>query len=327
MNLNLFHHPPSDGSPGNYYWQDKLNGFSSLAGCRFLEWSGWYNFSVGHRLLGHHRFFQHFKKSYLREPRDLPPIQSYILQYRLWHGMKYFVSKVMAVTYSIVTWKDYFLVAEMAAVNRMLVTNWMDILIDFLRDSDEHFDAAFVRAVRLIRERLQTGHAAQRTLNLAVAIDHSKEYYTSHHQHAYHHFESVTHNHTHPTQVFTPPAVIDGAKGKEKDVYSKRQILIYHDLLHEAYGVEPLRIENKNCHPGIASFLHRLHGKPERAWLDELKDYRNGHLYDCQSDGEIDQLLIVLTNMRASLRAAGQSRMVDKIDDKMLMLRKKKKKE
>jgi hypothetical protein len=317
MNLELFHHPTSDGKPGNYHWQDKLNGFSKLGACRFLEWSGWYNFGVGQRLLGHYRLFQHFRKSCARFPNDLPVIERYILQYQAWHGVKYFFAKLMGFIYSVFTWNDFSPAVEMAAVNRMLVTDSRDILYGLLLEADTNIDAAFTKAEGLIRQRLKFRPVAPNSLNVAFGFN---KFDLSIHQH-----ESVTHHHTYPTQVFNPPVVADGAKGKEKGVYSKRQMLIYFDLLHAAYGVERLKIENRNCHYNIARFLHEATGRPQSAWLDELRSYRNRGLYDCQTDGEIDQLLNTLTDMRESLQGAVFNELVKKLDNKKVELLQKKK--
>lgn len=59
MNLSVLH--PVKSPDRDYSMKDKLNRIISPLGCRFLEWSGWYNQDISQRLLGHYRLYQLFK--------------------------------------------------------------------------------------------------------------------------------------------------------------------------------------------------------------------------------------------------------------------------
>ena len=145
VDLTLLH---SEDAPPNANWRmkDKLNGWTSLGPCRFLEWSGWYNYDVAQRLLGHYRLFHHFKADYTKSPHQLAAPNAYILYYRSGHGFKYFLSRVMSLLYSIFE-KGRYPVAEIAAINRQLVNESSGILYDFLTDANKDFTAAFLQAL------------------------------------------------------------------------------------------------------------------------------------------------------------------------------------
>jgi hypothetical protein len=59
MDLSVLHAVKSPDR--DYTMKDKLNGVKNPLGCRFLEWSGWYNQNISQRLLGHYRLYQLFK--------------------------------------------------------------------------------------------------------------------------------------------------------------------------------------------------------------------------------------------------------------------------
>lgn len=59
MDLSVLH--PVKSPARDYTWKDKLNSITSPLGCRFLEWTGWYNQDIAQRLLGHYRLYQLFK--------------------------------------------------------------------------------------------------------------------------------------------------------------------------------------------------------------------------------------------------------------------------
>jgi hypothetical protein len=150
IDLTLLH---SVDAPANANWRmkDKLNGWTRQGRCRFLEWTGWYNYDVAQRLLGHYRLFHHFKADYIKSPHQLAAANAYILHYRAGHGFKYLLSRIMSLLYSFFQGGRY-PVAEIAAINRQLVNESSGILYDFLTDSDKNFAAAFLQAMRRIND-------------------------------------------------------------------------------------------------------------------------------------------------------------------------------
>ena len=269
MNLRLLHH--GDNADRDWRMKDKLNGWSGRLQCRFLEWSGWYNYDIAQRLLGHYRLFQHFKRHNTITGRNFPVIQAYIFQYRAGHGTKYLIARLMSRFYSIFN-KDSYPVVEIAAFNRMLVNEGAGILYEFLERADNDFDQAFLAAV----ERLNT-----------------PELFTAH------------------------PAGKAGIKGREKGVFSKKQILIMFDLLSGPGGLEKIDLTRPNKFDGIAALLHAITGKAKESFLQELNDHRNNGLYAYNTPGERNQLIITLNNLSETFRAAG-FRSIAKLADKKI---------
>src|SRR5688500_10915240 len=103
MDLSVLHAVKSPAR--DYTMKDKLNGITSPLGCRFLEWSGWYNQNISQRLLGHYRLFQLFKaKNKVDTQLSLPLV--YITHYRTLHVIKYALSCITSVLYYTFTLGD-----------------------------------------------------------------------------------------------------------------------------------------------------------------------------------------------------------------------------
>jgi hypothetical protein len=151
MNMRLFH--PEKTSDRKYRMTDKMNGWTKHLPCRFLEWSGWYNLNVSVRLLGHYRLFQHFKKEYSKNVRDINSVKAYIAQYRYSNLFKYFLARLMALPYSILTWRIYHPRSEVKSLNRQLVDERSIILQDFLASAHTNFELALATAVHRIRSQ------------------------------------------------------------------------------------------------------------------------------------------------------------------------------
>jgi hypothetical protein len=77
-------------------------------------------------------------------------------------------------------------------------------------------------------------------------------------------------------------------KGKEKGVFSKKQILIFFDLLADSKTIEKVDYTKPNKLQDIAVMLQAISGKKTEAWVEELKNCRNHGLYPFHSKGELE---------------------------------------
>lgn len=322
MDLRLFHVGDGpDSPPHNYKMKDRLNGWTGLLPCRFLEWTGWYNQSVSQRLLGHYRLFLHFKKNYSMNPRDLAVVQAYILQYRAHHGFKYSISKVMAFSYSIFTWKEYYLVAEVAGVNRLLVNESSNILVEFLTNADTDFEKALTTALQQISEpsfihkpsSKNNSSSPTLLLNIKNETNHYPTHnynndYSNHSQNLY----MPIYNHVNTfdlsqeLHISIQPNINYGAQGKEKGVFSKHQALIFMDLLASAAKLEKIEFVMPSYKlEGIAEFLQAITGKGKDSWIKELSDYKLTGLYESNTPTRTDNLINTLSTVAETCRKAG----------------------
>jgi hypothetical protein len=288
MDLSLFHQPAPDGSPRNFRVKDKLNGWTKLHACRILEWSGWYNYGLPQRLLGHYRLFQHFKKNYDDQHWEFPATKAYILDYRVHHGIKSSLSSLTSFLYSIFTLKDHYPVAQVAAINRTLVNDSSGILQEFLLGTDEDFATALAKALQQINEPA----FLDRTLTKPVIIEN---------------------------------IVKEGPNGKPKGVLSKKQLLILFDMLSELGRLEKIDLSKTSRYDGIAELFHAITGKSTDSIKKELNDYRHIDLYHCHDDRELNQLVITMTNLSNTFKAAGFNTVSDLLERKIISLRQKKK--
>lgn len=291
IDLTLLH--PED-APANANWRmkDKLNGWTSLGRCRFLEWSGWYNYDVAQRLLGHYRLFHHFKADYIKSPHQLAAPNAYILHYRSGHGFKYLLSRIMSLLYSIFTKRRY-PVAEIAAINRQLVNESSGILYDFLTDANEGFTAAFLQAIRRINDPAFLDRPAAST---------------------------TIHNTLSATQINIQPAIKAGAQGKDKGIFSKKQVLILFDLLSASKDFDAIDYTRSNKFEKVADLLHALTGKSKLSIFEELNNYHTKGLYEWHTQGELNQLINILIQLANSFRNAGFRSFVKLVDRKIVEL-------
>ena len=118
-------------------------------------------------------------------------------------------------------------------------------------------------------------------------------------------------------QVFVQPILREGAKGKEKGVFSKRQVLILLDLLSEANAIERIDFRKPNKFPDIATLCHALTGKSASSFTEELAGYRHKDIYQFNTSGERDQLIVALTNLANAFRAAGFRSIAKQADKKI----------
>jgi hypothetical protein len=306
IDLTLFHY---DDVPPNTSWRgaDRLNSWSSPRSCRFLEWMGWYNYGVATRLLGHYRLFQHFKADYAKSRHDLPAAQAYILHYRD-RRVKHFLSRAMVFLVTIIERKRYPKEAEMIAINQQLVNDSTSVLYDFLTDADKDFTAAFLQATLRIKDPSFFGRpAAPPTIH--VQINQKEENYFAH-----------QHNTYSATQINIQPAIKAGAQGKDKGIFSKKQVLILFDLLSTFKDFDSIDYTRPAKFDGYADLIHALTGKGKLSIRDELNKYHNHKLYEWHSPGELNQLINILTQLTNTFRNAGFRSFAKLIDKKIMEL-------
>jgi hypothetical protein len=125
--------------------------------------------------------------------------------------------------------------------------------------------------------------------------------------------------------VTDTPAILPTHKGKEKDVFSKKQILILFDLLSSTSKLESIDFSKPAKFEAIAAFLHALTGRSKDSWTEELNDYKTKDLYAFHSPGELQQLINAIINLTEFLRKAGFRSIAALADKKIRELEKHKK--
>jgi len=309
VDLTLFHYGKDPERP-----QKPLDIFNACTGfwaCRFLEWSGWYNGNFALRLLGHYRLFQIFKRKSKKLSRVIPLTRAYILQYRSGHVVKYFISRTMAYIHRGFTGEPYPFV-EIESFNETLLYDRFSVLEMFLTEADIDFTAALRKTLAVIAQPdffdRGSGNGAPSSQTLILQV---QQVFNSTH----YHYHSYTHH-----EINFQMAIQQGAKGKEKGVLSKWQILVFFDLLAQSAKLEKIDLSRPNRFDGYAEFLHALTGKAKGSWIDELKDYRGKDLYEYHKDGQLDEIINGLANLADKLRAAGLRSMAILADKKIIEL-------
>ncbi|HEY4205991.1 MAG TPA: hypothetical protein VGM31_04220 [Puia sp.] len=299
IDLTLFHEQPDK----NYPTADNLNSRTGPLACYLLEWFGWYNYDVAHRLLGHYRLFQLFKKDPDHAFRHMPLSQAYILHYRSSHVVKYFISRATSLFYCIFTGGRHYLAVEIEAFNHSLIHDHAPVLREFLDSADIDFTAAFNRAMNRLRGIMQDCPEGNTTTSTIVLS-----------QINLHHTTVSTDTQTNPSPA--PPLLT----GKAKGVFSKKQILMFFDLLAQAAHIEKIDFTKPNKYAALARLLHALTGKGISSWLQQLNDHRHKDLYKFHTEGERKQLVASLINMAELFRAAGFRSIAAQADKKNLEL-------
>jgi hypothetical protein len=302
MDLRLFH--TSENPNHDYSRVDRLNSWTRRQPCRMLEWTGWYASSVPLRLLGHYRLYQIHKKGFRRRS-DVPSVQGYILQYRNFHGIKFFLGRLLS---HIPAWSGYSDVGvEVLTINRILIYDQVAVLHEFLTNADIDFESAYRRALEQIHDPSFLGSGGiAKIQHPNVFVHHQTFNNTSYHQL---NFQSVIQQETVPVK--------EGLTGKEKGVFSKKQVLIFFDVLTQSAKLERIDLGKPNKFDAFARFLQALTGKGKETWLETLKDYHNKDLYAFRTLGERNQLVSTLTNLADVLRAAGLRSVSSLVDKKI----------
>lgn len=231
---------------------------------------------------------------------------AYIIDYRSSHSSKHFVSRIIGAIYYLGSWGKPYKALQTENFNKLLLNDYPDILKRFLANADMNFDAAFLETIKAISTLEFPTRAANPIIQQAILmVQHQNEY-------------KSYNNSTHYFNEYNTTQASAGIKGKEKGVFSKRQILIMFDLLAENYKLEQIDFNKPNRFDAIANLLVAATGKSKESWIGELKDWRGKDLYNYNSDGELGQLIIIITNLSEMFRSAG-FRSISKVADKKLI--------
>lgn len=307
MDLSVLHrHPLPDR---DYVWKDKLNSLTGHLDCRFLEWTGWYNQDIYQRLLGHYRLYQLFKKE-SKANTGLPQPLAYIVNYRASHSFKYLLSRITGILYYIGSFGKPYYPLQTEGINKLLVNNYAHILQSFLTEADNNFEEALSHVVRQIISPdfgKKSGNNLYQVNQSAVILQIRNEF-------------NNYHNSSHYFNKYTTVNAAAGIKGKEKGVFSKKQILILFDLLAETGKVEKIDFTRPNKFDSMAELLCAITGKSKDSWIEQLKDCRNKGLYEFKNEGERKQLIVTLTNLAGIFRKAKFRFLSNEIDKKLRSL-------
>jgi len=301
MDLSILH--PVHSPERDYAWKDKLNSVTGNLDCRLLEWTGWYNQDILQRLLGHYRLY-HVFKSENNFNNHLPLPLNYITSYKVTHSIKYFISCITASLYFIFSFGKRYAPLQTESINRNLINDKAIILFEFLVEADEDFSSALRRAV----DGISSPNFLNKkdTTNLTLLIQNRNEF--NQYQTSSHYFNEYN-------QVIS-----NGIKGKEKGVFSKKQLLILFDLLAENKTLDPIDYSKPNKFDSIASVLHAISSKSKDSLIEQLKDAHNSGLYSFQNLGELNQLIITITNLEDTFRKAGFRAIANLADKKLRVL-------
>jgi hypothetical protein len=316
MNQNVL--PPNPNPQPDFRMRERLNGWTGFLPCRFLEWSSWYNQSVRNRLIGHHRLYHLFKKNYEKiHLGDISITQSYILHYRTSYPVKHFVARITSFLISTFT-RSYAPVGGYAAINRHLICERPDILLEFLIAADTQFDAALDQAIQqILAPTFLSSSTTNKEQPLAIQYNDNRTNIQYNDIHT-----EIQHNENHTNNQYNSQFILqtnlrEGAQGKEKGVFSKKQLLIFFDLLAEHGSIEQIDFSKPTKFQEIANLFHAISGKSASSIVEELTDHRNKSLYKCNTPGEYDQLIITLTNLASVFRGAGFRSIANKADKKI----------
>ena len=183
----------------------------------------------------------------------------------------------------------------------MLVNDKSIILHQFLKEAEEDFSSALRKAYKKITSTdfLNKGGSPGSTL----FIQNKNEY---------NQYQTISHYFNEYNQ-----GVSSGVKGKEKGVFSKKQLLILFDLLAENKIIDRIDYSRPNKFEPIADMLQAVSAKSKDSFVEQLKDVRINGLYSFKNIGELNQLIITITNLTDTFRKAGFFS-VAKIADKKL---------
>jgi hypothetical protein len=284
----------------DYTMKDKLNSITNPVGCRFLEWSGWYNQNASQRLLGHYRLFQLFKaKDKVDAQLSLP--LAYITHYRILHVIKYALSCITAVLYYIFTLGDRYHPLTIEEFNKQLIITRPSILQEFLTCAEVDFEKALFNAIDQI-------NGAPKEESLQSVVVQNRLDYKVYNNTCHYLTEYNTTLHTNTTV---------GITGKEKDVFSKRQILIWLDLQADLGKTDRIDYSKQNKFEEVAIMLQAINGKTKQSWKEELDKYKDKGPYYYKGEEELKSLISTITNISQIARKAGQRELAKAADRKI----------
>jgi hypothetical protein len=300
MDLSVFH--PVKSPDRDYTWKDKLNSITSPLGCQFLEWSGWYNQDVSQRLLGHYRLYQLFKaENKFNSQLSLP--LAYITHYRTMHFIKYALSCITAVLYYIFTVGDRYYPLPIQELNKQLIHHRQAILQEFLSSAEIDFEKALNHAIEQINEPEKKEYP--KMTFVSNRLEHKV-------------YNNTCHYFTEYNGTILSSA--NEIKGKQSGTLTKKQILIFFDLLAEKESIERIDYSNPKKFESVVELLHALNGKSKSTWEEELKNHKNKGLYYYTNEGELNQLIKDLTSLSNITRKSGFRTLAKAVDKKIIEL-------
>lgn len=302
MNLSVLHAVKSPDR--DYTMKDKLNSVTSPLGCRFLEWSGWYNQDISQRLFGHYRLYQVFKAKY-KETSTLSLQLAYIAHYRNSHVFKYLLSWSIDAVYRFFTRTNLYPPLVVEGLNKQLINQQYTILQEFLTNVEVDFENALQNAIDQLN-----GYGNK--VGLEITLVQNRQEYNVYNNTCHYFTEHNTINHSGSA----------GIKGKEKDVFSKKQILIWLDLQADLGKMDRIDYSKPNKFENIAIMLQAINGKTKESWKEELGKYKDKGLYHYRDSGELKNLVNTISNISETFRKAGQRDLAKAADRKIRMLEK-----
>ncbi|WP_152269043.1 hypothetical protein [Agriterribacter humi] len=235
---------------------------------------------------------------------------AYIVNYRASHSFKYLLSRITGILYYIGSFGKPYYPLQTEGINKLLVNNYAHILQSFLTEADNNFEEALSHVVRQIISPdfgKKSGNNLYQVNQSAVILQIRNEF-------------NNYHNSSHYFNEYTTVNAAAGIKGKEKGVFSKKQILILFDLLAETGKVEKIDFTRPNKFDSMAELLCAITGKSKDSWIEQLKDCRNKGLYEFKNEGERKQLIVTLTNLAGIFRKAKFRFLSNEIDKKLRSL-------
>jgi hypothetical protein len=320
MDPRLFH--PKSDPRRRFRTMDRFNSWTGLNSCGFLNSIGWYYTSLPTLLLGHYRSFHLYQKYHSGQGNNAALINGYILRSQTDSGIKNNLSLFKLLFYTI--WDYPVPKTSIYTINQRLLHEQAPILHEFLSRADSGFEEALDRAISQIDAPTFLGIPnTYNTLSQNVLVQVKQDYNTNNYHTSYSHNELNIHPVIKEEAPAKEPSVPpnDIIRGKEKDVFSKKQVLILLDLLSQSTKIESFNLRNPNQHEPLALFLHALTGKSIETWLEELKSYRNKDLYAFRDAGDFEYLVKTLTNLSNTLRTAGLKTLTKQVNNKISELK------
>jgi hypothetical protein len=303
MDLRLFHHKHR---PNAYYGiMDRRNSRTGSI-CYYYESVGWYNVNLAMRLLGHYRLFNLCQASQVMSYTGLPPELGYILHYRENNILKNTWVELIPFVKLSPRRSDH---PEIKSINSTLLTKRTDILHNFLVAAHVDFEKALLDAIEQIHDPAFLSDSALANVHLEI-----------HQNHQYNTTLAKNEFHVHPEIKEVAAPLSPTSKGKEEGIFSKKQVLLFFDLLARDKKLDPIDLRKPKKFKDIALLLRALTGRGEETWIAELNDYRHKELYAYSTDGERQELIRILINLAKKFRQAGLESIAKLADKKIIEL-------
>ena len=195
----------------------------------------------------------------------------------------------MASLYFIFSFGKRYASLHTESINRKLINDKAIILYEFLEEANQDF----ANALRKALERISSPNFLDKSQmqQFSFLIQNKNEF---------NRYQTNSHYFNEFNQV-----VSSGISGKEKGVFSKKQLLILFDLLAENNLIERIDFSKVNKFDSIASLLQAISSKSKESIVEQLKDVNHKGLYSFRNISELNQLIITITNLADTFRKAG----------------------